>query len=262
MDDLTRRAAELWAEGKLEQVVRLLEEAPALEPQAKVRLAAACIRLGRLARAAIVLAEPEDGYGALQLGNALRYLGEVERAAPQLERAYAAAKSSRDGTLALAALCAQGELALDRGEAREAVLRFGKALGLTEFTAREALTVAPLAGLAQAHLLWGNPHKARSTAEKALGRAKEAGDKVGEVRSLLSLGLVLKDEEYFAEAAELAETAPHQPLRLRALTARLELNFGAQRYQQALALAEEMRMRPELLRLRNLQEQEQKNLHP
>ena len=171
----------LWQVGRLEQVAAFLEEVTGdasphfaiskQDPVLLTRLGAAHIRLGRLQRAVNRLYDAlelsDNGYSALQLGNALRYLGEYEEAAGHLTRAFHKAKTERDGALAIAALCAQGELALDEGEAQVAIELFGKALGLTELSSHEPLSIAPLAGLSQAHTAWDYPKKAIEVGEKS-----------------------------------------------------------------------------------------------
>lgn len=200
-----RVAATAFALGDLPRSERALLRAHALasappsfltsgrESLLLTRIGALRVRLGRLPEAEealrAALALSDEGYASLQLGNALRYAGRPSEAATLLADALAAARAQRDGGLAIAALCALGELELDRlaaipgtppeespaaaraadpaggapprgaagahhASAQTAVERFGEALGITEHAGDPALTVAPLAGLAHAHALW------------------------------------------------------------------------------------------------------------
>ena len=260
-------ALSLWQVGRLEEVVDLLEEAAdKLEssssqgdkdqiPALLTRVGAAHIRLGNLQRAVNRLYDAlelsDSGYTALQLGNALRYLGEFEEAAGHLTRAFHKAKTGRDGALAVAALCAQGELALDKGEAQAAIELFGKGLGLTELSSFEPLSIAPLAGLSQAHVAWENPRKAAEVGEKALERAERADDSVGKARALLSLGLAKREVEVLERSEREARNAPHRPLELRAKVARLEV-LPSDEVEEVVREVQEVGMRREVERLRAL----------
>ena len=258
-------ALSLWQAGRLEDVVDLLESAvERLEtspnknqvPTLLTRLGAAHVRLGNLQSAVnrlySALELSDNGYSALQLGNALRYLGEFEEAAGHLTRAFHKAKTGRDGALAIAALCAQGELALDEGKAHLAIELFGKGLGLTELSSHEPLSVAPLAGLSQAHTAWDYPKKAVEVGEKALRRAETAGDGVGKARALLSLGLAKREVDLLERSEAEADNAPHHPLKLRAQVARLELVPNTEEVEEVGEDARKMGMQPEVKRLREL----------
>jgi len=244
----------LVASGQLDEaadrLARLLPYAKdAAHHRLLTRLGAIRLRLGQLRTAVEVLqqatAQSDDGYAYLQLGNALRYLGNVAGATPALATALTRARSSGDGALAIAAFCAQGELALDQALSREAVERFGQALGLTELATDLRLSVAPLAGLAQAHLGWKNPRKGAGLARKALERAQLVNDRVGESRALLSLGLATGDLSVLTTARQVAAQAPHRPLEVKILRARLELAWDDALWREALAAAERFKMEAE-----------------
>lgn len=189
------------------------------------------IRAGELRAAAHLLrslpAGASDGFTALQLGNALRYLGEAEEAAAHLEVALERGRAARDGTLGMAALCALGELELELGEPAGAAVRFGQALGITELTRDEAATVAPLAGLAESHARWRNPRKGAELARRALPRAVAAADLAGQARARTALAVALRDPAEALLAAAVAALVPHRPLELTARVVALEL--GADR---------------------------------
>ena len=248
-------AGAFWEAGRLREALLWLERAlfrASASEHARLlaRVGAARIRLGKLREAVDMLeaSEPEDAYGALQLGNALRYLGRYEAAAAVLERVWEGAKATGDGALAVAVLCAQGEGALDQGKGQAAAELFGRALGLTEFSSDERLTVAPLAGLGHAHAVWGYPAKGREVARRALERAERANDSVGAARALLALGVASEDEALLERAEREAQTAPHAPLRLRAWVARLELR-PSKEVEDALAFAKELEMSSDVARL-------------
>ncbi len=258
-------ALRLWRVGWLQEAINLLEGAVArLEsssadkiPMLLTRIGAAHIRLGNLQKAVNILYDAlelaDNGYTALQLGNALRYQGEFEEAAGHFTRAFHKAKSARDGALAIAALCAQGELALDEGEAQAAIELFGKGLGLTELSSFEPLSIAPLAGLAQAHATWDYPKKAAEVGEKALRRAVAADDLVGKARALLSLGLAKEEVTLLQQSEREAKNAPHRPLELRAKVARLELVPNLEEVREVIREVGGVGMREEVKRLQGLQ---------
>ncbi len=249
-------ASVLWELGRLDDMVATLklalkkldsspQELTAEKSQLLTRLGAAQLRLGHIQAALSVLynalkISDSGGYSALHLGNTLRYLGEWEEAKGHLSRAYNKAKAERDGALAISNLCAQGELALDMGEGQKAVELFGKAFGLTEFSSDEALSILPLAGLAHAHVLWGYPQKGQDVATKALERARAARDQAGSARALLSLGLAKQSVDILKQAEHSAKLAPHQPLRLRTLIARLKLAPDVEVQKKAVQLAKEL----------------------
>lgn len=246
--------AALVASGQLEAAAELAAEllvdtASTSNQVLLTSLGAIRIRLGQLPDAIMVLqqavAQPGDGYSHLQLGNALRYLGDAAGATPRLAEALTRARSSGDGALAIAALCAQGELALDQTLPREAVEKFGQALGLTEWATDLRLSINPLAGLAQAHLGWKNPRKGAELARKALDRAQTVHDQVGQSRALLSLGLATHDLSVLATARQLAAQAPHKPLAVKILRASLTLAWDEALWLEAHSAAERCGMEAE-----------------
>jgi tetratricopeptide (TPR) repeat protein len=230
---LARAAAETWprdpdgAAARLAAGLERLERAAALAPGERTRLRARLgqlrIFLGDVGGALRVLYDAleieEDGYVALQLASALAWRGDAssrEEAAGHAGRASTVARRNRDGPLAIGALCVQGELALAGGRPDEAARRYGEALGITEFSSSDAVTVTPLAGLAEAHLAGRAPRKAPGLARRALERARRLGDRAGEARALLALGAAEADVDALRAAAEAADAAPHRPLALRA----------------------------------------------
>ena len=256
-------ASAFWEAGRLHEALLWLEkalgrsESPAERAFLLTRAGAAYLRLGGLREALEILqralGEDDNPYSALQLGNVLRYLGRYEEAEARLEHAWAGAKAAGDGALAVAVLCASAEWSLDQSRGQEAAERFGRALGLTEFSSDDRLTVAPLAGLGHAHAVWGYPAKGRAVARRALERAETAHDRVGAARALLALGVAGEDAGTLERAEREAQAAPHAPLRLRAWVARLELRPD-KGVADALALAKELEMHPDVTRLERIQE--------
>jgi tetratricopeptide (TPR) repeat protein len=251
----------LWEFGRLAEAALYLEHLAARSAdearlEREVRLAAAYLRLGRLEEAVALLkgAIERGGSGAahLQLGSALRYRGRLEEARPRLQRAFAVAKSAGDGALAIASLAALGELELDADNPKEAVVLFGRALGLTEMSRDESLTVLPLAGLAQAHHAWGYPAKGREVAEKALRRARAHKDRLGTARALLSLGLVKREEALLAQALAEADAAPHLPLAVKAFVALAQVAPGSVKVAEGIKLARKLEMDLDVHRLEAL----------
>lgn len=191
------------------------------------------VRAGRLSEALDVLkrvtatmpdADPSCGYAELQLGNALRYSGDGIAAARSYAAAGARARQIGDLGLAVAAASGSGETALSAGEPKTAAIAFGTALGLTEHSSDERLSVVPLAGLADAHQAWARergrlsaPDKAVALANRALQRARSGS--VGDValaRALLASGRVEARVDRLLEAIDAARAAPHLPLAVMA----------------------------------------------
>lgn len=124
------------------------------------------------------------------------------------------ARRLRDGPLAIAAACLAGEAALRAGDPDAAVRAYGEALGISEFSSSEAVSVAPLSGLATAHARGRAPGKAAPLAQRALERARRVGDRAGTARALLALGEAEDRAARFLDAAGEADAAPHRPLAL------------------------------------------------
>lgn len=207
--------------------VRTLERDTGLDAQRRVRLWARAGQLavfaGRIDHALRFMYDAstlaEDGYLALQLGNALTWYGDepsIEEAEGHFARALTHARRARDGPLAIGALCGRGEAELWRERPEAARASFGEALGITEFSSGDAPTITPLAGLASAHAATGLPGKAGRLAERALERALRVGDVAGEARARLVAARIGGDRDGLLRAAETAERAPHRPLALRA----------------------------------------------
>ncbi len=258
---LFSEVASAWSEaGRLREALswslRALETARAAERASLLtRVGILRVRLGDLREALDVLRsaleESDNPYSALQLGNTLRYLGLYEEAEVYLGQAWNGAESTGDGALAVATLCALGEAALDQGEGQAAAELFGRALGLTEFSSDDRLTITPLAGLGHAHAVWGYPAKGRAVARRALERGESAHDRVGAARALLALGVASEDAAILERAEQEARVAPHAPLQLRAWVARLELRPDEE-IVDALALAKKLEMHPDVARLERL----------
>ena len=270
IQELWRLAALEPAQAHLQAVLAYLRKEPyALNAQEHSRVwlrqGMVLLRLGQLSDALPCLYDAlemsDDGYAALQLGNALRYLGEYDEASGHLTRAFNKAKAERDGTLAIAALNAQGELALDQGQGQNAVEAFGQALGITEFDRDESPSILPLAGIAHGQALWGYPHKGLSVVHKAWQRLPQQPDPALSARVRLAWAHVHQANgdndsalQQLQQAAADAERAPHQPLYLRIVVMQLRLASSADpaRLEPAQKLAKSMQMRPEQQQLATL----------
>ncbi len=233
----------LLAEGKLAEAETLLaslaaERQAGAREEALIQRGMLQVRLGQLDAALATLRRlPHHPHAKLHLAHALRFMGKLDEAEVHYRSALRAAERDRDGPLAMASLCGLGEASLERRLGKKAAEHFGRALGISEWLADERLTVLPLAGLAQAHALWGNPHKAKALVERALLRAHEP---LGTARAQLALGTIGRELAPFERGLAVLERAPHEPLRVQLLLAkqtlapttalRDELSGLAQRY--------------------------------
>ena len=189
------------------EAARELERAERLLRQGQLDEALAL--LGALGKEAL---EPhEAGARAVLLAHALRYAERLEEAEAAAALGARLAAAGKDGGLMIATLCAQGELALARAEAKAALLVFARARGLSELGG-ERLSVLPLAGLAAAQARLGHAAKAQRNAEKARARARAAQEPIGEVRALAALAVATGEREPLRQAIALAEGLPHRPL--------------------------------------------------
>ncbi|MDQ3458569.1 MAG: hypothetical protein M3498_04565 [Deinococcota bacterium] len=255
--ELQSAAADLLLElGRLAEAALYLEAHLARLPGdaagLRTTLGTTYLRLGRL-KEAVSLLQASDAKVCLRsllvLGSALRYRGHLEEARAPLTAAFRMAETGRELEAAVAALCALGELELDADNPKEAVIHFGKAFGLTEYSRSEKLSVLPLAGLAQAQGVWGYPAKGREVAGKALRRAQRQGERIGLARALLSLGLLSKETVHLHRAIAEADAAPHLPLALKAVVALAELEPGAVKLAAAMRLARGLGMDLDMHRL-------------
>ena len=164
-------------------------------------------------------------YALLQLGNAKLYLEQYNQLHEIIDKLIVQAKEERDALLSIAALVTKGEaiidsvtFSVDDSEVQAAIEVFGKALGISEFFDDEKMTILPLAGLAHAHWLWGNPRKATELAERAAARANAVDGDEGEIykaRAALSHAITQQSVETFDKAIEQAQKANHISLKQR-----------------------------------------------
>lgn len=193
----------------------LTRKLPTHHPQSAVRIAQTLIKLAYLTAAEALLEEADGGYASLHRAAVHYWLGNFDSAATDAQRSYAIAKAERDLPLAIAALTLSGELYLAQHEAKRAVVTFGKALGLTEYSSDTRLTLLPLAGLGHAQHAWGYPEKASRTLHKALSRAQAHTHQLGLCRVQQALGFISKNAAAFSAACRHAEAAPHVPMWLQ-----------------------------------------------
>jgi tetratricopeptide (TPR) repeat protein len=244
-DESTLQA--LLAKGRLDEAERLLMQLAAQPDRSDesmllgVQLGMVQVRLGKLREAAETLrALPHHPHARLHLGHALRLTGEQDEAAAQYRAALGAAERERDGPLAMASLCGLGEGLLEQRLGKEAAEHFGRALGISEWLADERLTVLPLAGLAQAHALWGNPGKADALAARAVQRAHEP---LAVARAQLALGAIRQDSSALELGLAALARSPHEPLRVQLLVAKFALTPTATLRDDILVLARRYGMR-------------------
>jgi tetratricopeptide (TPR) repeat protein len=229
---------------RIETALDDLEPAQALE--ARVNLGAALLRVGRVRDAVQSLETlPETGssrgWGLLHRANALRFTDDLERAVRDADAAYTLAARDEDGYLAVAALNVKGESLLElaiqnASEPKDAVIAFGKALGISEVLGEDASALT-LAGLAHAHAVWGNQQKALEQAEKAFKRARAAKDSSATIRALLSLYATTRIGSFARNALQEARTARHKPYELLAALTVLEKDRTPELTQATLELA-------------------------
>jgi len=164
------------------------------------------------------------GYINLQLANANLYLQQSNDAVTIADTIIPQAKEDRDALLSIAALVTKGEAIIDMvtfdnyDEIQAAIEAFGKALGISEFFDDEKMTVLPLAGLAHAHWLWGNPKKAMELCERSQLRAEVVeGDEreMLKARALLSHAITQQSPDTFHKAIEQVSIAKHISLKNR-----------------------------------------------
>lgn len=180
--------------------------------QDAVRLAQTFIKLAYLDDALILIEPFNDGYITLQRALINYWRGNMNQALVCAQEGYSAAKAQKDVLLAIASLTLEGEALLVIKDAKQAVISFGKALGLTEYSGDERLTILPLAGLGHAQHDWGYPEKATRTLKKALSHAQVHEHQQGLCRVYQAQALASGDEATYIAACHSAQAIPHLPL--------------------------------------------------
>jgi hypothetical protein len=180
--------------------------------QDAIQTAQTLIKLAYLDEAATLLNAFDDDYVTLQRGVIHYWRGDTAAALIKSQDSYRLAKVAKDAVLAIASLTLEGEVLLSSGNAKQAVIRFGKALGLTEYSSDTRLTILPLAGLGHAQHAWGYPEKAAQTLHKALSRAKAHKHQQGLCRAYQALALATDDKATHLAACHSAKAIPHLPL--------------------------------------------------
>jgi tetratricopeptide (TPR) repeat protein len=198
---------------------------PSDKNSASVNYAAILVRLGRLQDALQTL-EPlpsgeAQGWALLHRANALWFLGRLPESLEAAQAAFAQAKQSEDGFLAMSAKTICGEVLLAQAiasqtEPKEAAIVLGQAIGIAEVLSEEASALT-LAVLAHTHAVWGAKQKALEMAERAFKRARAAKDPTATIRSLLSLYAITNIGSFARNALKEAQTATHKPLEQVAL---------------------------------------------
>ncbi len=212
----------------------------------KANLASALIRVGK-PKAVIALLEPmpnhleAKGWALVHLANAYRILDDLENSLKFALDAFQISNLEQDGFMAVAALTVQGEALLEKAmleavNPKEAVIAFGKAVGISEVLGEDA-SAGVLAGLGHAHAVWGSKNKALEVSEKAFKRARAAKDAANTTRALLALYATTKIGSFARNALTEARIAGHKPYELLALLEVSEKEKDLALAQDALELA-------------------------
>jgi tetratricopeptide (TPR) repeat protein len=213
----------------------------------KANLASALIRIGK-PRDVILLLEqiPEHpeakGWALVHLANAYRILDDLEQSVKFALEAFEISSLEQDGFMAVAALTVQGEALLEKAmlegvNPKEAVIAFGKAVGISELLGEDA-SAGVLAGLGHAHAVWGSKNKALEVSEKAFKRARAAKDAANTTRALLALYATTKIGSFARNALTEARVAGHKPYELLALLEVAEKEKDLMLAHEALELAQ------------------------
>ena len=215
----------------------------------KANLASALVRIGKPKEAIALLEKlPEHreakGWALVHLANAYRILDDLERARILALDAFEISSLEHDGFMAVAALTVQGEAMLEKAvlegvNPKEAVIAFGKAVGISELLGEDA-SAGVLAGLGHAHAVLGSKNKALEVAEKAFKRARAAKDLSNTTRALLALFATTKIGSFARNALTEARVAGHKPYELLALLEVAQKEKDAALADQALELARQI----------------------
>ncbi len=213
----------------------------------KANLASALIRIGKPKEVIALLEQlPEHieakGWALVHLANACRILDDLENSLKFAIKAYDISSLEQDGFMAVAALTVQGEALLEKAileglNPKEAVIAFGKAVGISEVLGEDA-SAGVLAGLGHAHAVWGSKNKALEVAEKAFKRARAAKDAASTTRALLALFATTKIGSFARNALTEARVAGHKPYELLALLEVADKEKDLASAQDALVLAQ------------------------
>jgi hypothetical protein len=215
----------------------------------KANLASALIRVGKPKDVIALLEQMPNqieakGWALVHLANAYRFLDDTENSLKFALEAYDISSLEQDGFMAVAALTVQGEALLEKAilegvHPKEAVIAFGKAVGISEVLGEDA-SAGVLAGLGHAHAVWGSKNKALEVSEKAFKRARAAKDAANTTRALLALFATTKIGSFARNALTEARVAGHKPYELLALLEVSEKEKNAELAQDALVLAQLM----------------------
>ncbi len=244
-----------WVRNEIAECVKQLQfairlgqnstEEPIHFAETKVNLGAALTRLGCMNEALEILKTIDQnlpdsfGWALLHMANAHRFLGNFLAAKEHSLAAFKIAKKESDGDLAVAAICLEAEVLLTEAKqkqtqtaepdlAKPALIAFGRALGIAEGLG-DAASIGPLAGLCEAHALWGNKQKALELGERAYKRARVENDAVAATRALLALFATTKIQSFAQNAYAESKLANHKPFELMALVAIAKKHGGFDR---------------------------------
>jgi hypothetical protein len=213
----------------------------------KANLASALIRVGKPKDVIALLEQMPShteakGWALVHLANAYRILDDTKNSLKFALKAYDISSLEQDGFMAVAALTVQGEALLEQAilegvNPKEAVIAFGKAVGISEVLGEDA-SAGVSAALGHAHAVWGSKNKALEVAEKAFKRARAAKDAANTTRALLALFAITKIGSFARNALTEARVAGHKPYELLALLEVSEKEKDAVLAQEALVLAQ------------------------
>jgi tetratricopeptide (TPR) repeat protein len=215
----------------------------------KANLASALIRVGKPKEVIALLEKLPNhieakGWALVHLANAYRILDDLEQSVKLALEAFEISSLEQDGFMAVAALTVQGEALLEKAilegvNPKEAVIAFGKAVGISEVLGEDA-SAGVLAGLGHAHAVWGSKNKALEVSEKAFKRARAAKDASNTTRALLALYATTKIGSFARNALTEARVAGHKPYELLALLEVSEKEKDLELAREALMIAQKI----------------------
>ena len=196
-EQASEKAIQSWQSGLLDLTLQFCDRAAG---QMDLLKAIALNRQGN-PQAAFDLLQKQDG--ALSLvhqGSSLWQMGRLEEALDLTDQGLVEARKERSGTAIISAVCILGEVLLDLGQHKQAVVTLAEAFKVAELMGQEADPYA-LAITAEAHTRWGHPRKATVTIEKVFSRTRPF--EMAHVRAKISLGSI--QPEALEEARQVVE---------------------------------------------------------
>ncbi|MFC5600056.1 tetratricopeptide repeat protein [Deinococcus cellulosilyticus] len=178
------KAVQAWQSGLVDLTLMFCDRAAG---QMDLLKAIALNRQGHPHAALEVLKGQEGALSLVHQGSSLWQLGELEEALDLTQQGLDQARKERNGTGIISAVCILGEVLLDLGQHKQAVVTLAEAFKVAEMMGQEADPYA-LAITAEAHTRWGHPRKAQATVEKVFSRTRPF--EMAHVRAQISLGAI------------------------------------------------------------------------